>query len=373
MSTTNTPVILHLRAEVKPLEHRAALTPTATAHLIDYGFKVYVEESSLSTFSISEYELAGAVIVPEGSWKTAPKERIIIGLKEFPTSDTFPLIHEHILFGHCYKDQSGWKDILRRFPEGNGTLYDIEFLVNDDGRRVAAFGYYAGFAGAAIGVSDWAFKQTHSDSENLPGVEAYLNEVSLIADIKKNLAAALVANGGKYPTTLVIGALGRCGSGAVDLFRKVGIPDANILKWDMKETAPGGPFKEIVESDIFVNCIYLSQPIPPFVNYETLNVPDRKLRTIVDVSADTTNPHNPIPVYSIITDFDDPTVAAETTIGPKLSVSSIDHFPSLLPREASELFSRDVLSTLLLLPKRNTSPVWVRAKQLFKKHVARLD
>ena len=66
----------------------------------------------------------------------------------------------------------------------------------------------------------------------------------------------------------------------------------------MAETAKGGPFQEIADADIFVNCIYLSQPIPPFTNLEALNKTDRKLQVIVDVSADTTNPHNPIPLTS---------------------------------------------------------------------------
>ncbi|CAN3368147.1 saccharopine dehydrogenase [NAD(+), L-lysine-forming] [Diutina catenulata] len=366
------PVILHLRAEKKPLEARAALTPTTTKALLDAGFKVYVEESSQSTFKSDEYKAVGAEIVPEGSWVDAPKDRIIYGLKELPEDD-FPLVHTHIQFAHCYKDQGGWKDVLRRFPEGNGTLYDLEFLENDQGRRVAAFGFYAGFAGAAIGVLDWAFKQTHPDSENLSGVNPYPNEDELIADVKTALAEALEVTGGRYPSCLVIGALGRCGSGAVDLFRKVGIPDDLIAKWDMKETAAGGPFKEIAQSDIFVNCIYLSKPIAPFIDLETLNQPDRKLRTIVDVSADTTNPHNPIPVYTVATVFNDPTVLVETSVGPKLSVCSIDHLPSLLPREASEAFAKDLLPSLLDLPKRDTSPVWVRAKNLFDKHVARLN
>lgn len=369
----SSPVILHLRAETKPLEARAALTPTTTKQLIDAGFQIYVEESSQSTFSADEYAKVGATIVPEGSWKEAPKDRIIFGLKELPETETFPLVHEHIQFAHCYKDQAGWQDVLSRFPAGNGTLYDLEFLENDQGRRVAAFGFYAGFAGAAIGVLDWAFKQSHGDDEDLPGVTPYPNEDELIADVKKALDGALTQNGGVYPTTLVIGALGRCGSGAIDLFKKVGIPDENIQKWDMKETARGGPFEEIVQSDIFVNCIYLSQPIAPFINYETLNKADRRLRTIVDVSADTTNPHNPIPVYEIATVFNDPTVLVKTTAGPKLSVCSIDHLPSLLPREASEFFSRDLIPSLLELPNRQTSPVWVRAKQLFDKHVARLQ
>lgn len=369
----STPVTIHLRAETKPAEARAALTPSTTKQLLDAGFKVYVEKSSQSIFDIEEYEKVGATIVPEGSWKEAPADRIIYGLKELPENETFPLIHTHIQFAHCYKDQAGWQDVLKRFPAGKGTLYDLEFLENDQGRRVAAFGFYAGFAGAAIGVADWAFKQTHSDSEDLPGVSPYPNEDALIADVKKSLDVAVAKNGGKYPTALVIGALGRCGSGAISFFRKVGIPEENILKWDMQETAKGGPFQEIVDSNIFVNCIYLNKPIAPFINYELLNNPNRKLTTIVDVSADTTNPHNPIPVYDIATVFSDPTVKVNTTAGPKLSVCSIDHLPSLLPREASEFFAKDLLPSLLELPNRDTSPVWVRAKNLFDKHVARLQ
>lgn len=52
---------------------------------------------------------------------------------------------------------------------------------------------------------------------------------------------------GRQPRVLVIGALGRCGRGAVDLCLKAGIPTENVLKWDMAETAKGGPFVEIVE------------------------------------------------------------------------------------------------------------------------------
>ena len=43
-----------------------------------------------------------------------------------------------------YKNQNGWKEVLGRFPKGGGMLYDMEFLEDANGRRVAAFGYYAG-------------------------------------------------------------------------------------------------------------------------------------------------------------------------------------------------------------------------------------
>lgn len=365
-------VTLHLRAETKPLEARTALTPSTTKKLLEKGFKIYVEDSAQSAFDIEEYRKVGATIVPAGSWKSAPRDRIIIGLKELPEDEDFPLVHEHIQFAHCYKNQAGWEDVLRRFKRGNGVLYDLEFLENDKGRRVAAFGFYAGFAGAAVGFKDWAFKQTHADSENLGAIAPYKNEQEMVNDVRKDYQSAL-KKGAKKPKVLIIGALGRCGSGAVDLLRKCGLPEENIIKWDMKETARGGPFQEIADADIFINCIYLSKPIPPFINYELLNKPDRKLRTVIDVSADTSNPHNPIPIYNISTTFTEPTVLVPTTVGPKLSVCSIDHLPSLLPKEASEFFSHDLLPSLEQLPNRDTAPVWVKARKLFEKFSAKVD
>ena len=64
----------------------------------------------------------------------------IIGLKELPVAIT-PIRHTHIQFAHCYKNQAGWVDVLRRFANGGGTLYDLEFLTDATGRRVAAFGF----------------------------------------------------------------------------------------------------------------------------------------------------------------------------------------------------------------------------------------
>jgi saccharopine dehydrogenase (NAD+, L-lysine forming) len=37
------------------------------------------------------------------------------------------------MFGHCFKQQGGWKDLLARFERGQGLLLDIEFLHDDKG------------------------------------------------------------------------------------------------------------------------------------------------------------------------------------------------------------------------------------------------
>jgi len=205
--------------------------------------------------------------------------------------------------------------------------------------------------------------------ETLGQLHPYPNEQAMIDDVKEKLGS-----NGKGIKALVIGALGRCGRGAVDFFRKVGLEEENIIKWDLAETAKGGPFEEILDVDIFVNCIYLGSAIPPFITYDQINAAGkgRRLRFIVDVSCDTTNPFNPIPVYSINTTFSNPTVPVEKIHpeNPTLAVISIDHLPTLLPREASEQFSSDLLPSLLELPRSDKARVWVEAENLYKQKVA---
>jgi len=105
---------------------------------------------------------------------------------------------------------------------------------------------------------------------------------------------------------------------------------------------------------------------------QSLNMPNRKLSVLCDVSADTTNPYNPIPIYTVATTFDKPTVSVEVKGEPALTVISIDHLPSLLPREASEAFSNDLLPYLLQLKNWRRDPVWARAEELMREKILTL-
>lgn len=359
--------IIHLRSEKKALEHRSALTPTTAEVLKNHGYDVRIERSPMRIFDDKEFEIKGLKMVPEGSWVDAPAEAIILGLKEHPDEETFPLKHTHIQFAHCYKGQGGWQKVLNRWVEGKGLLLDLEFLQDERGRRVAAFGYHAGFAGAALGIEALAKIFLNEEMGN---VHPFDNEAKLIEHVKR-CVQRVVSKGAKPPTVMVMGALGRCGRGAIDCCEKVGV--GHIFKWDMAETAKGGPFEEILQSHVFVNCIYLNQKIPPFIDPTTLNSTSRKLCVVVDVSCDTTNPNNPIPIYSINTTFSKPTVPVETSVGPPLEVISIDHLPSLLPREASEAFSQALLPSLLQLDQWKSVRVWSDAEKLFHQKVEELE
>ncbi|GJN89786.1 hypothetical protein Rhopal_002775-T1 [Rhodotorula paludigena] len=390
------PLNLWLRCETKEFEHRSALTPSTAKKLIDAGFTITVERDPQRIFDDAEFEQVGCTLAEHNSWPNAPLSDPIIGLKELPPNDTSPLPHTHIMFAHCYKQQGGWEEVLGRWKAGLPTamLYDLEFLQDERGRRVAAFGYHAGFAGAAVGALALA-KQVGSEGEaaRLGEIKPYPNEGELIKYVQGQMSA-IEAKLGRKPRALVIGALGRCGRGAVDFFKAAGFEDDNIAKWDMAETAKGGPFSEILEADVFVNCIYLTSKIPSFISPESIAAAgaSRNLRVVVDVSCDTTNPNNPIPIYSINTTFDKPTVdVAGIKEGPPMTVVSIDHLPTLLPREASDAFSNDLLPSLLTLPQAlaereprqgkpvqaseaGTGPerVWKEAEALFWSKVAEL-
>ena len=84
------------------------------------------------------------------------------------------------------------------------------------------------------------------------------------------------------------------------------------------------------------------------------------------------NPHNPLPVYTVNTTFTNRTIAVDVKCGPPLSVISIDHLPSLLPRESSEAFSGDLLPYLLQLKDWRDNDVWSRAEKLYQEKVATL-
>ena len=349
-----------IRAENKAQERRVALVPVDAARLIEKGFKVSIEESTQRAIPVSEYEAVGCTIAAEGSWVTAEKDNFILGVKELP-DDHGALSHRHIYFGHVYKDQPGWQQTLKRFGEGGGTLYDLESLVDDNHRRIAAFGYWAGYAGAATAVMTWV-GQHSGKKPPLASLESFPNVNALLDKLRSDLGRF-----SQLPNMVVIGALGRSGSGAVKLAEELGI---KVSKWDLAETASGGPFPAILQHAIFVNCILASNSCPQFVTQSDIESDTRLLTVISDVSCDPESVYNPIPIYSHCSTFSDPVISILSGT-PPLDLIAIDHLPSLLPLEASQDYSAQLFPALLALGEPTTG-VWGRARDQFDKHMARL-
>lgn len=324
---------LWLRKEDKPGEARVALTPEGARTLVSEGVPVFVERCDNRVFRDEEYTAAGAELTSQPWWQ-APADAVVLGLKELAESDT-PIHHTHVYFSHTFKGQSGAAAVLKRHARGGSALFDLEFLQDDQGRRIAAFGYWAGFVGAALGMLGLAHYQRTQTP--FPAAHPFASQQALVETVQQAL--------GQQPlNVLVMGALGRCGTGATDLLRQ--LPGVTLSRWDLAEfNAVEKPIAALLEQDVFVNCVYLREPIRPMVDAALL-ARNRRLRIISDVSCDPNNPNNPIAVYSTTTSLDEPFCRAQGSEAWPVHVQAIDHLPTLLPREASEEFAAALLPHL---------------------------
>ena len=168
--------------------------------------------------------------------------------------------------------------------------------------RIAAFGYWAGFAGAAVGLKVWLHQKTNL-SLGPKQINVYSGRDELVRELEIEFESNSLCKH-KKPNIIVIGALGRVGKGATELVKSLGL---KVTNWDINETKHGGPFPEILNHNIFINCILARPGVPIFVPSSAINT-SRELSVISDVSCDPDSPYNPIPIYNTVTSFANPVI-----------------------------------------------------------------
>jgi saccharopine dehydrogenase (NAD+, L-lysine-forming) len=353
------PVHVWIRSESRGTERRAPVAPTDVPVLLDAGFEVTVEDSPARIFATEEYDAAGASVAGEGTWVDAPHDAYILGIKELP-DEPASLRHRHIYFAHAFKGQEDARRTLERFRRGGGRLLDIEYLTDKDGKRVVAFGYWAGYVGAALGVLRLAGRLT-----------------APLAPMSKNELDAALEQAGKAGAdqmlALVTGAHGRSGRGAQRALMTAGVP---ITQWDRQETRDLHK-QALLGHDLLVNCVVTHTPTTPFVDQADLDH-ERRLRVLADVTCDVTGPTNMLPVNTEITTWQEPVRRLDggdpERGSPPLEVIAIDNLPSLLPREASEGFSADLTPYLLgLAEEGGPSGAWRAAARAFDEAIGKLE
>lgn len=323
-----------IRDEARHTERRTALTPQDSVQLLNAGFQISVERSEKRIFPDIDYKKARCELVDAGSWKSAAPSTTILGLKELP-EDPKNLTNPFIHFAHLYKNQTGWEHEIARFMAGGGRLYDLEYLTIG-GRRTAAFGYWAGWMGAALAawrlLAKW---QGIAGPEQ--GVKSFDTSATVISTLK-NLAKST----DRARKAVVIGANGRSGSGAVEILKIAGF---EVSEWDLPETK-NLDRNALMGHDLLVNCVLMTGPGLRLLDRDDLINPNNKIQMISDVSCDPFSDFNPLPIYDAPTSWDVPYIS----IGENVELTSIDNLPSLLPREASEDFSSFLIKSLLTYP-----------------------
>lgn len=337
---------LWIRAEARPTEQRVPIVPADAARLVADGFTVTVEESPTRVVPLEEYVAVGCATAPAGSWVDAPEGAVVVGIKELP-EDPEDLRHTHVFFAHAYKGQEGAEQVLDRFRRGGGELLDVEYLTVG-GKRVVAFGFWAGYVGAALA----ALRARGA----LDGPVGPMTREALDARLRDTTPA-------EPERALVIGSRGRSGSGAVEALTVAG---CTVTRWDRPDTMQLDR-AALLDHDLLVNCVVStgSDGQEPFVTAADLAA-DRRLRVVGDVTCDVTSDANLVPVNTAITTWDEPVRPVGDAEHP-LDVIAIDNLPSLLPRESSESFSAEL--TPLLPDLADRSGPWAASLAWFRRHV----
>ena len=145
--------ILGVRREDKSRwERRVPLVPAQIKRLRDeHGVELVIQPSEIRVFPDTEFEAVGARVAEDLSDCS-----VIIGVKEMP-AEFFQPGKGYLFFSHVIKGQPYNMPMLRRILDVGSTLIDYEKIADDEGRRLIAFGRFAGLAGMLDSL--WALGQ----------------------------------------------------------------------------------------------------------------------------------------------------------------------------------------------------------------------
>lgn len=327
---------IFIRNEIFENEYRTPLIPTDVRELIEKGRCVYVQKSNTRCYSDEEFENNGAILTDE-NWKDYT-DCLILGIKELDFIDDMKQ-SEHMYFAHCYKGQDGSEEILKSFKDSSSVLYDLEYLLDNNNKRLVSFSYHAGVSGGILGLLQYQEDKIHN--RNIKNLSPWESAVKKMKDLNYNF---------NNKNICIIGSNGRCGQGVRFVL--------DSLRIKYKEFNSRDRIEELLEYDIIFNCIHLRSKINKLITKDS----QLKQKTLlVDISCDYNNPLNPFPVYSQKTTWEEPILK----INDLLDVISIDNLPSLIPFESSEYFSC-ILKNIM---NKNDKLVWDKAYKYYKKNI----
>jgi len=309
-----------IRREYKKNEFRTPLIPIDCKKCIEYGIIIYLETSKERCIPDKDYKNQGCIIIDDFTQIDFPKnETLIIGLKELDYDNPKLLPYCHLYFTHIFKNQVGSEKIIEKLERSGSIIYDYEYFLNKNQRRVIAFGFWAGFIGTAIGLLQYYYK---SINQEIISLTPYSDATILIEELEYFRHFFIKLNIG------IIGINGRCGKGSRFILERLGI--TNIHGYSR-----ASDITPLSQHYIIINCIKLSPDDDTiFISEEKLPKFD-KLSVIVDISCDIFAKNNPIRLNYQATTFEKPVFK----INDRVDIIAIDNLPSLLPKDSSEELS----------------------------------
>ncbi len=360
-----------LRETKNPPDRRVPLTPpqvVALEELYPYS-EIYVQPSNSRCYSDEEYEYLNIPLKEDLS-----DCDILLGVKEVDKRTLIPG-KTYLFFAHVGKKQPHNRELLQEIVRRNIRLIDYEYLLNEKGERVVAFGRYAGIVGAynglrARGIKTNRFKLKPAyQCRDLEEMWAGLRLIELKPGLK-----------------ILVTGKGRVANGAMETLNICDIVQISPEEYLTREfdvpvvcqIGPGHyvkhnknqPFRfthfikhpeEYISSflpytkatDILITGHYWDPRSPVFFSKGDMKRSDFRISVIADISCDINGPipstlrattiADPFYGYNPYLEMEEPAFERLTNI----TVMSVDNLPGELPRDASADFGRQLMKSLM--------------------------
>lgn len=367
-----------VRETKNPPDRRVPFTPSQCRQLLDSypQLDIRVQPSDYRCYTNEEYAAKGIVLAEDLSDCS-----ILMGVKEVKLGallDGFT----YFFFSHTAKKQPYNRELLQSLVRQGIRMADYEYLTNESGIRVVAFGRWAGVVGAYNGLRGLGLM---SETYHLkPAHECFdLEEVHMeLKKVELGKKRILVTGGG------------RVAGGALEILEEAGVlevdPDeylendydravyTRLDPWHYTQRKDGKNFdfahfvaqpeeykNNIIpyasRCDIFMACHFWDPNSPLMLTREHLASEEIPISLVADISCDIDGPiASTIRASTIASPFYgyDPKSGNETDPFQQgaICVMAVDNLPGELPRDASADFGEALVEHVIpeLLGIRDT-------------------
>lgn len=362
-----------IRETKVPEDNRVALTPHQVKMLQDSyeGTQFCVQSSMTRSYSDEEYRELGIEVK-----KDISDCDVLLGIKEADISTLIPCKH-YFFFGHIAKMQEYNRPLLRKMMELGLTFSDYEYLVDDKGDRLCAFGWWAGGVGVyntlrAYGLKYSLFTLEQPDRkftldlllERLRGIELPAIKILLTGNGRVSHGAQFVLNkmGVKELTVddfLRVDVEGPCFCVA-DIDRLVRKKDGHEGKFNFShfKAYPHDYVSDFERfysvSDVLISCHFWAPEQPVYLDTEDLRDLRNKIKVIGDVTCDIQgsikstlrSSTHAEPFY----DYNPQTGKEEKAFSDSknITVMAVDTLPNALARDTSDYFGELLIQHVLV-------------------------
>lgn len=367
-----------------PPDSRVPLVPVQCATILkNYDLELCIESSLDRCFPDEDYQKAGVSLVND-----LTDCDILMGVKEIPVKRLLPN-KTYFFFSHTIKEQAHNRTLLQAVLEKNIRLIDYEVLTNEYGKRLIAFGRFAGMVGAHNAILAFGRRTGEFTLKRMKDCHDY------------GEAKSIYNNLDWPPMKIVLTGTGRVGMGAAQVLIDMGIKqispddflkknyahavftqllcDNYVARKDGKEfnkkdfyknphlyKSTFKPFTEV--ADVMINGIYWDQRAPQFFTQKEMNQPNFNIKVIADVTCDIA-PVSSIPSTLRASTIEnpifgyDPEKGCETTpFAPNsIDMMTIDNLPNELCRDASTSFGQQFIQHILPELFKDKSEILERA------------